>query len=247
MKRENLQRFLFVSTACLLSLPWLTPCVGIMSSSMVDSAHNSITGRDRPKERFSSAQLKDWAAKPGPKLTVIENRPLPPHQLIMDEDLSAANGGMDAPVPGTIVGKGASLIVDGVATALTWVDPVTWVFHDVGVMETTKPHRQLILSESPFMALDGTSLRFKRSGKNGPILLAKAEHATLTIITAEGKISASARQIHFSGSSNEIVLEGWPKVTSGAMHYSPDILRTTPMTLNWRTRRVSCASAVERK
>lgn len=138
----------------------------------------------------------------------------------------------------------ASMIVDGVATTLAWVDPMTWAFNGDIDVSPTKAHRQLILSESPFMLLDGTSLRFKRVGKNGPILLAKASNATLTIVTAEGKISAKAEYIHFSSTSEEILLVGCRNVASGAQRYAAEVWSSAQMTFNWRKNRLSCANKI---
>ncbi len=244
MKREKLQRLLFVFAACLLSFPWLTPCVGLMSSAVVDTAHNSIARRDRPQERLPNAQLKAWAAKPGPKLKVIANAALPPHPQITDEEISADKGGLNAPVPGTIAGKGASALVDGVATALVLADPITWLSGFSMDDGPTKAHRQLVLSESPLVLLESVDLRYTRGGKNGPILLAKARHASLTIVTPDGKISARATHIHFSSGSQEILLEGSPSVESAGHRYTPKE-RNDQMTLNWVKRSVSCAGDVD--
>ncbi len=125
MKREKVRRLLFVGAVCLLSFPWLTPCVGIWSAAAVNGAHDSITQRDQPLARLPTQQLKQWAAKPGPKLTVIENQAILRSSLITATELSAANGGMNAPHPGTLVGRGASAVVDGLTYTLTWVDPFT--------------------------------------------------------------------------------------------------------------------------
>lgn len=245
MKRENLQRFLFVSAACLLSFPWLTPCVGLMSSAMVDVAHDSISNRNRPLERLSNAQLKAWAEKPGPKLRVIQNTTLPPHRLIKDEELSAAKGGREAPLPGSVVEKSASGLVDGVATTLALADPITWASGFSGDMLPARPSRHLVLSETPFVLLEGRDLRLTRAGKNGPILLAKATYATVTIITPDGKTTANATHIHFDSTTNEIVLEGsWSSVESGGQRYSPKN-KDELMTLNWSKRRVSCSGTVD--
>lgn len=245
MKRENLQRFLFVSAACLLSFPWLTPCVGIMSSTMVDGVHESISNRNRPLERLSTAQLKAWVEKPGPKLRVIQNTTLPPHRLIKDEELSAAKGGREAPLPGSVVEKSASGLVDGVATTLALADPITWASGLSSDMLPARPSRHLILSEMPYVLLEGDNLRLTRVGENGPILLAKATYATVTIITPDGKTTARATHIHYDSTTNEIVLEGFlPSVESGGQRYSPKN-KDDLMTLNWSKRRVSCSGAVD--
>jgi hypothetical protein len=207
MKREMLRRFLFVSAACLLSIPWLTPCAGILSAALVDGAHNAVTHRDSPKATLPTRQLKQWAARRGPAFKVSRNQVIPESLLVRDEELSAANGGREASYPGTLLGKGASALVDGVTETLIWVDPVTLMFRNSLEMKSTKPERQLVICESPFVVLRGQDIRYTRDGKTGPVRLAKAKNATVMIITPEGSFSGNAESIHFRGPSQEIVLE----------------------------------------
>ncbi|MFN0079689.1 MAG: hypothetical protein ACKVY0_24765 [Prosthecobacter sp.] len=243
MKREKLRRLLFVSAACLLSFPWLTPCVGIWSAAGVNGAHDSITKRDEPLARLPTKQLKQWAAKPGPKLTVMQRQTIPRNSLITEAELSAANGGRNAPRPGTLVGKGASAVVDGLTYTLTWVDPFTWVSQNSMGMEPTKPRRQLVLCESPFVLLEGNSIRFTRSGKNGPVLLARATGATVTVITPDGTFTARAQDIHFRGPSQEVLLEQPYSVHSGRqfLRFPKD---GSLVKLNFVKRSVSCSGTV---
>ncbi|GEM_PF-1259607 len=207
MKQENLRRGLFVTATCLLSFPWLTPCVGIWSAAAVNGTHDSITRRDEPLNRLPDPRLKTWAAKPGPKLTVISHQPISPLTLIMDAEVSAANGGRNASRPGTLVGKGASALVDGVTYALVWVDPFTWVSQNSMGMEPTQPKRRLILCESPFVMLEGNDIRYTRTGKAGVVRLVLAKNAKVTVITPDGSFSASAEHIHYRGPSQEVLLE----------------------------------------
>ena len=243
MKREKLRRLLFVSAACLLSFPWLTPCVGIWSAAAVNGAHDSITHRDEPLARLPTKQLRQWAAKPGPKLTVIENQTNLRSSLITDTELSAANGGMNAPRPGTLVGKGASAVVDGLTYTLTWIDPFTWVSQNSMGMEPTKPRRQLVLCESPFVLLEGNSIRFTRSGKNGPVLLAHATDARVTVITPDGTFTAQAQDIHFRGPSQEVLLEHPYSIHAGSQNLRP-VKTDTLMKLNFMKRSVSCSGII---
>lgn len=240
MKREKLRHCLFVSAVCLLSFPWLTPCVGIWSAVVVNVAHDSITRRDEPLARLPTKQLKQWAAKPGPKLTVIENQAISPSLLITAEELSAAK---NAPLPGTFVGKGASAVVDGLSYTLTWIDPFTWVSQNSMGMEPTKTRRQLTLCESPFVLLEGNSIRFTRSDKNGPVLLAHATGAKVTVITPDGSYFARAENIHFHSSSQEVLLERPFVIYTGPQSLVPEKSGSL-MKLNFARRFVSCSGVV---
>lgn len=240
MKREKLRHCLFVSAVCLFSFPWLTPCVGIWSAAAVNVAHDSITRRDEPLARLPTQQLKQWAAKPGPRLTVIENQAISPRSLITAAELAAAR---NAPLPGTFVGKGASAVVDGLSYTLTWIDPFTWVSQNSMGMEPTKPRRQLILCESPFVLLEGNSIRFTRSDKNGPVLLAHATGAKVTVITPDGSYFARAENIHFRSSSQEVLLERPFVIYTGPQSLAPEKSGSL-MKLNFARRFVSCSGAV---
>ncbi len=263
MNRDSLRRCVFVSAVCLLSFPWLMPCVGIWSAAAINGAHDSITKRDQPLNRLPDPRLKQWASKPGPKLTILENQPISKSLLVSDEELSSALGGRNAPRPGTLVGKGASALVDGVSQTLNWVDPFTLATSNSLGVGPTRPERRLILCESPFVMLEGKDLRFIRDGNNGPIRLAKAKEGTVTIITPEGKVSAKAGFIHYRGPSQEVVLEQQAVVqlwTLGgrsvlkqpiAIHNGQQNIHPSKpesmMTLNFVRRRVSCNGSVTKK
>ncbi len=244
MKRESMRRAAFVSLSCLLCIPWLTPCVGIWSSAGVNAAHDSITKRAEPLNRLPDPRLKEWAAKPGPKLKVFENRTVSPNLLVSDEELSFKNGGRNAPRPGTLVGKGASAVVDGVAHTLNWVDPYTLVTGNSIGLEPTKPRRRLILCASPFVMLEGEQLRQVRDRKTGGIRLAKADNARLTIITPEGASTARAQRIHYRGPGSEVVLEGGVRLLSGQQNLAP-VKTDALVKMNFVERSVTCGSAVK--
>lgn len=244
MKRENLRRRLFVSAACLLSFPWLTPCVGIWSAAAVNGAHDSVSKRDEPLQRLPDAKLKQWAGRELPRIAVFAPQPVPAGLLVTDVELSAANGGRNAPRPGTLVGKGASALVDGMTYTLTWVDPFTWVSANTLDMEPTKPKRRLVLCESPFVMIEAANIRYVRDGKSGAVRLAKASsNSKVTVITPEGSFFARAQHIHYRGPSQEVVLEQPWGVYSGTQSLSPAKPRTL-MRLNFVKRGVSGAGGV---
>ncbi len=213
MKREMLRRFLFVGAVCLLSFPWLTPCAGIWSAAAVDSVHSVVTHRDERDYKLPSKQLKEWAAKQLPKLKVRENQPIPSGMHITDAELSAANGGRSASRPGTLLGRGGSAVVDGLTSTLSWVDPFTWIMNDSWRMKPSTPQRRLILRETPFVMLEGDDLRYTCEGKNGPVHLARARKARLTVITPDGTCRINASAIHYRGpAADEVLLEGMDSV-----------------------------------
>jgi len=243
MKREKLRRVLFVGSACLFSFPWLTPCVGIWSAAAVNGVHDSVTKRDEPLNRLPDAKLKAWAAKPLPRIAVLEHQGLSKSLLVTDAELSASNGGRNASRPGTFVGKGASALVDGVTYTLTWVDPFTWISGNTLDMEPTKPKRRLVLCESPFVMIEAEDIRFVPEGKTGGVRLAKASNATVTVITPEGSFFARAQHIHYRGPSQEVLLEQPWGVYSGTQNLVPAKPGST-MRLNFVKRGVSSAGGV---
>ncbi len=207
MQRENLRRFLFVSAACLLSFPWLTPCVGIWSAAIVDGAHNKVTHNRAADTRLPSEQLKAWERKDAPKLKVRENQPIPASMWISDAELSSANGGRNATRPGTLVGKGASAVVDGLTYTLAWVDPVTWIVDDSWRMKPSTPRRRLVLRESPFVLVESNEIRYTREGKDGPVRLARAQNAWITVISPAGSYEFHAESVHYRAPADELLLK----------------------------------------
>ena len=82
MKREKIRRASFIGAACLLSFPWLTPCVGIWSAAAVNGVHDSATKRDEPLNRLPDAKLRQWAAKLLPRIAVFEHQNIPKSLLV---------------------------------------------------------------------------------------------------------------------------------------------------------------------
>ncbi|MDP1592445.1 MAG: hypothetical protein Q8M07_32075 [Prosthecobacter sp.] len=243
MKREKLRRAAFVGAACLLSFPWLTPCVGIWSAAAVNGVHDSVTRRDEPLNRLPDAKLKQWAAKPLPRIAVFEYQNISKSLLVTDEELSSAKGGRNAARPGTLVGKGTSALVDGLTYTLTWADPFTWVYGNVMGVEPTQPNRRLVLCESPFVMIEAKTIRHVSEGKSGAVRLAKAFNAKVTVITPEGSFFARAEHVHYRGPSQEVVLEQPWGVYSGTQNLAP-AKPGSLMKLNFVKRAVSSAGGV---
>lgn len=95
MNREQCQRRLFVSAACLFSLPWLTPCtfgIGTVASSAINRAALPLAAG--PLDYLPYPDLKQWAARPGPWLEVQTGKSIALTQFIHDDELpkNAADG-----------------------------------------------------------------------------------------------------------------------------------------------------------
>ena len=143
------------------------------------------------------------------------------------------------------MGKGASALVDGVTETLIWIDPFTWATKNDMNMEATRPKRQLVLCEAPFVVLQGDDIRYTREGKNGPVRLAKAKNARVTIITPDGRSSASAGFIHYRGPSQEVVLEKDQSLQTRSQYLRPwKSKQGMLMKLDFVNRTVSCDGVV---
>ncbi|WP_395745335.1 hypothetical protein [Prosthecobacter sp.] len=245
MKRGNLRRFLVVFAVCLLSFLGLTSCVGIWSAAVVDSVHNEVTHRDERNNKPPTPQLKEWQAKQGPALKVRENQPIPPGMRVMDAELSVANGGRNASRPGTLVGNGASAIVDGLTNTLSWADPFTWIMNDPWRVKPSTPQRRLILRETPFVMLQGDDIRYTRGEKDGPVLLAKAKNAWITVITPDGSYRMSASAIHYRGPGADAVLLEPARIFITDVQLTGPKSRDEGAVLNFVKRTLSCSGTKE--
>ncbi|MBB5030870.1 hypothetical protein [Prosthecobacter vanneervenii] len=241
MKREKLRRFLFVGAVCLLSFPWLTPCgTGVIAAAGISGTRNAFTRGSEPEARLPTRQLRGWASRPASPFSVISSQPVPLSRLIGDEELVKASGGQDAPYPGSLVGKGASALVDGVAGVFLAIDPLGWSDEDIKLDMNQFRRRQLVLCESPYVVLQGTDLRFTRDGKKGPVRLAKAKYAVVSVITEEGSYSAAAKVIHYRGPSEELILETPYRLFSGYKNrLKLPVPAGTKITLNYVKRTLS--------
>lgn len=79
--------------------------------------------------------------------------------------------------------------------------------------------KQVDLSDTPLVVLEGDDIWIAREGKRDTPSLALASTrslmAKITIATSQGTLFATADRIHFRGASSEIVLEGTPFVQFG--------------------------------
>jgi hypothetical protein len=81
--------------------------------------------------------------------------------------------------------------------------------------------RQLVLSESPFVILQGEEVWFRFAADKKTVATALATgRAKVTVITPEGTYFAIARKVHWHGSDQPLVLEGNPYVQTGSQALS---------------------------
>lgn len=220
MKRNHLRRMLFMSSACLLSLPWLTPCVlGSLSAMAVRGTGRVLFGKPSSDLRVSDQvpQNNGIVAASEQALKVRENQTIPPSLLITAEELQKT-GGLNASRSGLSFRERSAANFEAVARALEEADG-TGSVRSGGTYAQTKEfngvRHKLILRGEPFVLLEADELRHVRRGKEKYPTLALATTntgmlANATIITSGGNYFATARRIHFRGSSPEIVLEGNP-------------------------------------
>lgn len=241
MKREWIHRFLFVSAACLLSMPWLTPCgTGIIASAGISGTRNAFTRGGESEAQLPTRQLRSWASRPAKPFVIIASQPVPVSRLIGDEELAVARGVQDAAYPGSLLGKGASALVDGVSGTLQAIDPMSWGSDGIKADGGQDRRRQLVLCESPYVVLQGKELRLTRDGKKGPVRLAKAKDAVVSVITEDGSYSAAARVIHYRGPSEELILETPYRLFSGYKNrLKLPVPAGTKITLNYVKRTLS--------
>jgi hypothetical protein len=230
---------------CVLSLPWLMPCVGLISGSALSLAHDAVPRSGEAADL--DPRLKNWAAKPGPALRVVDHRSVEARLLVTDAELSVGGASVVKP-SGTGLGRGTAGAVEKVAASLMLVDPVTWIAAANGAgsgFVQTSPHgrrRQLTLCDSPFVLLQGDDIRAIHD-KSGQLLLARASRARVTIITPDGSFFALAARVHFRAGLAEVILEGNGTVQSGHQHIKA-VKSGALIKLNFVTRIVTISDAV---
>lgn len=239
MKRENLRRVLFTSAACLLAVPWLTPCgIGLVSSAVVRGTSHTLFGDPNPMARWPAVDVQNSGGASGRRLTVHQNQSVPRSLLISASEWQAVADQTSDKEAQSFSFRAATAMAQ-VADALETVDAS--VYQERQATSKPEPRKELALSNQPFVMLEGDDLRFARHGRKDLPFLALAATRTMlakaTIRSPDGTIFASAQRIHFRGPSAEIVLEGNPMVLFGRQQVKatrPDAL----MKLNFITRTV---------
>jgi hypothetical protein len=257
MKRDHFRRVLFVTAACLLSLPWLMPCVlGGLSAMAVRRTGRVLFGKPDSDLRFSDqvGQNQQALAFSDRALKVCENQLITRTLLITAEELQKIEG-MDVSHRGLSFRERSAASFEAVASALEEADgtgSVSGRSHDVQTRDFNTVRHKVVLSSAPFVMLEADELRHVRRGKEKHPVMALAAtntglQANATIITSGGNYFATARRIHFRGPSPEIVLEGNPVVQFGRRQVKPARLGTL-MKFNFITHEVSVGGrAVESK
>ena len=255
MKRKKFPRLLFVSLACLLSLPWLMPCtfgIGTMASSAINLAARPLA--TDPLDYLPHPDLKQWAARPGPLLEVQAEKTIPRTLFIRDDELT--KNASKAPRPSLSMRGKAGNIVGFVSKLLAITDATSRVMleqgNDAQIMDdipgsTEDQRRQLAINEFPFVLLQGEDLVYlKQDQQPWPRIARASTRSKVTVITPDGTFFGIAQRIHFRAGSSEVILEGDPTVQSGQQHIKgtkPDSI----MKLDFAKRRVTVNGPVIEK
>ncbi len=229
MNASMLKRLLFALASCTLALPWLTPCtlgLGTMASGLVNKVSRPLDSQ--PLDYLPHPDLKQWAARPGPLLEVQTVRSMPPSLFIHDDELPVRSA-RKAARPGTGLRGRAGSFVGMISGLLAISDASTRGFLQAGGNDLVDlddvsgglddKRRQLVISEFPFVLLQGDELLYLgKENEAWPSLARASVHAKVTVITPDGTFIGIARRIHFHSSSTEVILEGDPTVQSGQQH-----------------------------
>lgn len=228
MNKDTMRRLVFGISTCVLVLPWLTPCtlgIGTVASSLINRA--TIPLAAGPLDHLPHADLKQWAARPGPMLEVQSRKYIHGSQLIRDDEL--LKHAAKAPRPGSKMSGKASNIVGFLSTLLAITDASSRGIlegegDDSSIVDycpgsVADQRRQLALNEFPFVLLQGEELPYRKQEKQPWPRIARASiNSKVTVITPDGTFFGIAQRIHFRSGTTEVILEGNPTVQSGSQH-----------------------------
>lgn len=240
-----------------LSLLVLNSCtlgLGTIASGVINYASRPLAGHTL--DYLPHPDLKQWAARPGPRLEVKIVKPVPAKPFVRDDELPAKTA-KKGPRPGGAMTSRAGRLIGQISKLLAASDAVTRDFwfsnsEDDKILdevpgEFDDKRRQLALSEFPFVLLQGEELLYIGNDEElWPVLARADKQSKITVITPDGTFFGIARRIHFRKESSEVVLEGDPTVQSGEQHIkgaNPDTL----MRLDFKARRVTANGPVVEK
>lgn len=259
MNAATLRRLGFTGAVCLLSLPWLAPCtfgIGTAAAVGVKKAADLVLKDDPSEIPLPEKQLREWAAKPGPKLDVRSVSAMPASLLIAMEDLdrlgarqASRTGGLSGGargVAGASAGMIASLLVISDALTVSFLEKDNsggFDLPDLFPSAGRDRRRQLVLCQSPFVLLQGDSLRYVDSGNRLQLAVALAD-CKVTVISPAGTFSGIAQRIHYRAGSSEVILQGNPTVMSGDQ-FIKGTRQDAMMRLDFQQRRVTVLGPVK--
>lgn len=227
----------------LVSILLLTACqiqLGPMIRSAADRVARPLSSG--PLDHLPYPDLKQWAARPGPRLEVMAVRSIPATLLIDDGELGKAADQAGRPKSG-IGGRAGDFM--RFVTSLLAIAAGSASENDLGSLDDSR--RQLALNEFPFVLLQGEELLYiGHEDELWPELARADKHSKVTIITPDGTFFGIARRIHYRKGSSEIVLEGDPTVQSGEQHIK-GVKPDTVMRLDFKKRRVTASGPVVEK
>jgi hypothetical protein len=244
-----------VGVCLILALSSCTLGLGTVASGVINFASRPLAGHTL--DYLPHPDLKQWAARPGPRLEVQVMKSMPASLFVRDGELPS-RAAQKAPRPGSGMKGRAGRLIGQISMLLAASDAVTrdiWFSNseddkilDEVPGEFDDKRRQLALNEFPFVLLQGDELLYiGREDELWPELARADKHSKVTIITPDGTFFGIARRIHYRKGSSEVVLEGDPTVQSGEQHIK-GVRADTVMRLDFKSRRVTVnGPAVEKK
>ncbi|MBE2282997.1 MAG: hypothetical protein IAE77_06020 [Prosthecobacter sp.] len=243
-----------VAGVLLLALSSCTLGLGTVASGVINFASRPLAGHTL--DYLPHPDLKQWAARPGPRLEVQTGKSVSASLYVRDDELPA-KAARKAPRPGSGMKGRAGRLIGQISVLLAASDAVTrdlWFSNseddqilDEVPGEFDDKRRQLALNEFPFVLLQGEELLYLGNDEELWPVLARADtHSKVTIITPDGTFFGIARRIHYRRGSSELVLEGDPTVQSGEQHIK-GAKEDTVMRLDFKKRRVTASGPVVEK
>lgn len=240
-----------------LAVPMLSPCtfgLGASSAVLLDKAGN--IGGVGPLSHLPQGELRKWASKPGPPMSINTGNSVNRGLLFAESDFA---GALRAPRPGSSLGHGAqqgvSSVLQSLSTLLAMTDGMMLgMIHEEGNGPIASfegsgsdldKRRQLVLSESPFVILQGEEVWFRFAADKKTVATAMASgRAKVTVITPQGTYFAIARKAHWHGFDQPLVLEGNPYVQTGSQALSVERADEL-VALDVKTRTISASGPVK--
>lgn len=175
-------------------------------------------------------RLRQWAAKEGPDLAVATSRrarsSLP---LVTDSELSAAAGARQAPLPPASVGFRVGQAMDTITSLPTNVIQYPLIKGLAGkdrdlveplAMKHDNARREVVLSQEPFVMLQGDNLAMVPDAVTQAVRVARATvGARVSLITPDGLIYGLAHRIHYRAGQTIVVLEGNPSIKTARQYF----------------------------
>lgn len=223
MKDTRVQRFLFVTCVCALSIPWLTPCgATLIPGAMLMMADQGVRRLKGDPTLGSPSQWRSIAGKPALRCVVRGNQSIPRSLLISAHEWTNGPRAQNSRVEA--IGTSS---IEKMADLLVRIDPGHRMPQNGRQQpeQHDEPVKRMVISLTPLVVLEADRLRFTRSNSRELPALAEASTDTMmskaTIHTAEGNLFASALRICYRATTRELILDGNAIVLSGRRQIKP--------------------------